>query len=102
MTEPDDALTNLIKTMTKLAKEDQVITEEEEELLTNAQINMMTYDNMIVEFLEDGVIDEEESDILQNFKEMIVQEAVELSNLSTDPNSKEMKTLSNLIEYLRK
>ncbi len=102
MTEPDDALTNLIKTMTKLAKEDQVITEEEEELLTNAQINMMTYDNMIVEFLEDGVIDEEESDILQSFKEMIVQEAVELSNLSTDPNSKEMKTLSNLIEYLRK
>jgi len=102
MTEPDDALTNLIRTMTKLAKEDQIITQEEEELLTNAEINMMTYDNMIVEFLEDGVIDEEESDILQSFKEMIVQEAVELSNLSTDPNSKEMKTLSNLIEYLRK
>ncbi|MHA1910099.1 MAG: hypothetical protein ACTSYA_00245 [Candidatus Kariarchaeaceae archaeon] len=102
MTEPDDALTNLIRTMTKLALEDQVITKEEEELLTNAQINMMTYDNMIVEFLEDGVIDEEESDILQSFKDMIVQEAVELSNLSTDPNSKEMKTLSNLIEYLRK
>ncbi len=102
MTEPDDALSNLIRTMTKLALEDQVITEEEEELLTNAQINMMTYDNMIVEFLEDGVIDEEESDILQSFKEMIVQEAVELSDLSTDPNSKEMKTLSNIIEYLRK
>ena len=102
MTEPDDALSNLIRTMTKLAMEDQVITKEEEELLTNAQINMMTYDNMIVEFLEDGVIDEEESDILQSFKEMIVKEAVELSDLSTDPNSKEMKTLTNLIEYLRK
>jgi hypothetical protein len=102
MTEPDDALTNLIRTMTKLAMEDQVITKEEEDLLTNAQINMMTYDNMIVEFLEDGVIDEEESDILQNFKEMIVQEAVELTDLSTDPNSKEMKTLTNIIEYLRK
>ena len=88
--------------MTKLAMEDQVITKEEEELLTNAQINMMTYDNMIIEFLEDGVIDDEESDLLRSFKEMIIQEAVELSDLSTDPNSKEMVTLTNLIEYLQK
>jgi len=101
MTTDSDPITEIISQLTKLARADGKITQEEEELLAEAQINLMTYDNKLEEALEDGVIDDTEIEILHGLKENIIQGAWELASVSDGISEDELNMLELLIKTVR-
>ncbi len=101
MTSESDPISDIIAQLTKIARADGKITEEEEELLAEAQINLMTYDEKLDEALDDGVIDETEKDLLRGLKEQIIQGAWEMASLSDGISEDELNMLELLIKTVR-
>lgn len=100
MSEKD--LQEIISQMSKIAQQDGKITTEEQDLLVDAQVSLLTYEQALEEALADGVIDETEEELLLGFKEQIIQGAWEIAKESQGVTDDELKLLEVLIHKLRK
>jgi regulator of RNase E activity RraB len=102
MTEKDDLIEQVISQMTKVAKQDGKITQEEEELIVEAHINLLAYDQALEEALEDGIIDSQEKELLTGLREQIIQGAWDIAAESDGVSEDELKLLDVLINKVRK
>lgn len=98
----NEVFSKIIQEMTRIAKADGKITEEEEELLIATQVNLMMYDEALDQALEDGIIDQDELELLNGLKEQIIQDAYNIAELSDGISEDELKLLNTLINYARK
>ena len=101
MTDESNLLSDIIAKMTELAYADGKITEEEEELLTAAQINLMIYDEALEDALEDGIIDSEESEVLAGLKQQILDGAWQVASESDGISDDELKLLEVLLSKIK-
>lgn len=101
MATDDENFTKIIEQLTKMAKADGKITEEEENLLAEAQVNLMLYDQALNDALEDGIITEEEKELLDGLKEQMIQSSWELAKESDGVSDDELKLLEVLTRKLR-
>ncbi len=101
MATDDEVFSGIIEQLTKIAKADGKITEEEEELLIQAQVNLMLYDEALAEALEDGIISDEERELLNGLKEQLIQSSWDLAEESEGVSDDEIKLLEILARKLR-
>ncbi len=101
MATDDETFTKIIEQLTKMAKADGKITEEEEALLVEAQVNLMLYDQALNEALEDGIITEDEKELLEGIKEQLIQSSWDLAKESEGVSEDELKLLEILTHKLR-
>ena len=93
-------LQKIIQSITRAARADGKITQEEQELLESIQINVLIYDQAIDDALADGIIDDEEKDTLQAIKQSILSEAYEIAEVSEGVSDDEVKMLQILLQEL--
>ncbi len=101
MSPNNDIFSDIISKMTEIALADGRITEEEQELLASAQVNLLMYDEALAKALEDGIIDQNELELLEGFKEQIIQDAILVSEISEGISEDELKILDALIHLVR-
>ncbi len=101
MSSNEDLFSDIVAKMTEIALADGKITEEEQELLASAQVNLLMYDEALAKALEDGIIDEEEMELLEGFKEQIIQDAILVSEVSQGISEDELRILDALIHLVR-
>lgn len=101
MADESNVLSEIIAQMTKLAYADGKITQEEEELLTEAQINFMIYDEALEDALEDGIIDAEESEVLAGLKQQILEGAWSVAAKSNGISNDELTLLEVLLSKIK-
>ncbi len=101
MATDDEVFSKIIEQMTKIAQADGKLTEEEVELLTEAQINLMLYDEALNEALEDGFISDDEKELLEGIKEQIILQSYELAELTDGLSKDELKLLEILTKKAR-
>ncbi|MCY3412022.1 MAG: hypothetical protein INQ03_10365 [Candidatus Heimdallarchaeota archaeon] len=94
----DEKFREIISAMTKIAKADGKITEEEAEILESVHINLMLYDDYVEEALEDGIIDNEEKEVLAGMKQSILTEAFDIAQISDGVSDDELKLLELLLK----
>lgn len=98
----DEKLREIIGSITKIARADGKITEEEAEILENVQINLLMYDDYLNEAMEDGIIDDDEMDMLIGLKQNIIAEAWDIAQVSDGVSDDELKMLEVLLQNARK
>ncbi len=101
MVSNDETFSQIIEHLTKLAKADGKITEEEEALLIEAQVSLMMYDEALSDALEDGIITDEEKELLEGLKEQAIQTSWELAKETAGISDDELKMLEILARKLR-
>lgn len=97
ITEQEARLQKIIQSITRAAKADGKITEEEQELLESIQVNVLIYDQALEDALEDGIIDKAEQDTLHGIKHSILNEAYEIAEVSEGVSDDELKLLQILL-----
>ncbi|MDH5402065.1 MAG: TerB family tellurite resistance protein [Candidatus Heimdallarchaeota archaeon] len=68
-------LQSTLKELFKIARKDGVITEEENDIIDQIVIDTLEYSQMIDKAIEDGIIDDEETQELKKLKDQIIKNA---------------------------
>lgn len=100
VTEQEERLQEIIKSITRAAKADGKITEEEREILESVQINVLIYDQALEDALNDGIIDKEEKETLMGLKHAVLNEAYNIAEVSDGVSDDEIKMLQVLLAEL--
>ena len=101
----DDDKTDMQKLYVKLlekAKEDGVITEEEQAILDQVKINMEDYEKLLTEALEDQIITEEEAKELRNSRAKMLDVAWLTADKDAKIDKDEAGLLNLLLNLLKK
>jgi len=98
--EQEAKLQNIIKSISKAARADGKITDEEREILESVQINILIYDQALEDALDDGIIDKKEQDMLNGLKHQILNEAYDIAEISEGITDDEIKLLQVLLAEL--
>lgn len=101
-----DILDITLNQLMEKAREDGLITDEENELIQQIKVDVETYTKILKESMKDGVISKEEGRKLQEFKQYIINSAenVAMRDGKISEAEKELiQRLSNLIiTYFKK
>lgn len=84
----------------KVARSDDIITQEEQQILDRIEIDAELYTIMLEECLADGIIDEHEAYILKDIKDMIQNRAVEIAQADGVFDQDEKAIIKKLSEIL--
>ncbi|MDH5401096.1 MAG: hypothetical protein OEZ01_00275 [Candidatus Heimdallarchaeota archaeon] len=90
----------MIDAVSKAAKADGKITDEEFELLESVHVNVMVYDQAVQDALEDGIIEEHEEDILTALKQQILNDAWDIASISEGVSNDELKLLEVILKEI--
>lgn len=80
--ENDHKLHEVVAAVTRAARADGKITEEEAELLEAVQVNVLIYEQALEDAMEDNIITDEEKDILDGLKQQILADSWDVAKLS--------------------
>lgn len=98
--EKEDKLQEIISSITKAARADGKITEEEKEILEAVQINVLVYDQVLEDALDDGIITDKEKDTLTALKHQILNDAWDIASISEGVSDDELKLLQVLLKEI--
>ncbi|MCH8907131.1 MAG: hypothetical protein IH840_08585 [Candidatus Heimdallarchaeota archaeon] len=80
----------------RIAKNDEVITNDEEVLIDNIMKNVHQYYKILDEFQQDGVVDSNEHHQLYSQRKKILEEAIELARNDQEVTKEEFNLLMGL------
>ena len=84
------------------AKEDGIITGEEQAILDQVKMNIEDYENLLVEALEDNIITESEAKDLRNSRAKMLDMAWLTADKDAEINSDEAGLLNLMLSLLKK
>ncbi len=82
------------------AKEDEIITKEEAEIIKITQENLVEFEKMVVDALEDGIITQEERNMLIDLEEKVMSDTYFKAIEDTVIDNDEMAMLKTLFHTL--
>ncbi len=93
-------MTNLLRELLKEADKDGKITGDEKALISSITIDLATYNDALVQALEDNVIDQDEEAQLEAMKERILDNAYLVATIDQTITSDEKQLIEKLAAYL--
>ena len=101
MSNDQEKMKLMIEAVTRVAKADGKITSEEASLLESVQISLMVYDQYLAEALDDGIITDEEKEMLVALKQQIIDGAWDVASISEGVSEDELKMLDMLLHSVK-
>ena len=94
-------ISEMISALSRIARADGKITEEETRILESVQINVILYDQALSDALDDGIIDNIEKEMLEALKIRILDEAWDIAKVSEGVSEDELKILDVVLRKLK-
>lgn len=98
----DDQLNLILKELIQVAKKDGVITEEEQEIISQVEFDSDYYDLMLSDALEDGIITEKENQFLHDIANSMLERAEVIAGVDgklSDDEKRLIQKLSDIIKH---
>ena len=100
MSEEESLFQLTIRKLMEVAKNDGVITPEEKDIIDQVKVDADSYNMMLQESLTDGTINEQESEKLNDLKQMIIDRAELIAKVDGDFDSDEQFLIKKLADIL--
>ncbi|OLS28758.1 MAG: hypothetical protein HeimC2_04880 [Candidatus Heimdallarchaeota archaeon LC_2] len=100
MSEEESLFQLTIRELMEAAKKDGVITPEEKDIIDQVRVDADSYNMMLEESLTDGTINEQESERLNDLKQMIIDRAELIAKVDGEFDDDEQFLLKKLSDIL--
>lgn len=95
-----DSFPDLVKHLVEVAKRDGGISGDEQQIIDQVTVDLKLYNAARVKALEDKVIDDDESKMLEQLKDKILEHAVETAKLDGYVKMQERDIIKKLISVV--